>query len=148
VPPLRERVQDIELIGRYFLERACALAGKRVELTGEAWAQLRGYAWPGNVQELKSTVDRAVALATSGERVGPELITLKHRRAPARVAHGTGEPGRAQDGSEREQIVTALRTHRGNQSEAARSLGGMKRTTLLYKMKKLDIRPEEYGSGT
>jgi DNA-binding NtrC family response regulator len=42
--------------------------------------------------------------------------------------------------------VTALRAHRGNQSEAARSLGGMKRTTLLYKMKKLDIRPEEYGS--
>jgi transcriptional regulator with GAF, ATPase, and Fis domain len=42
--------------------------------------------------------------------------------------------------------VRALRQHGGNQSEAARSLGGMKRTTLLYKIKKLDIRPEEYGA--
>jgi DNA-binding NtrC family response regulator len=41
--------------------------------------------------------------------------------------------------------VHALRAHGGNQSEAARSLGGMKRTTLLYKIKKMDIRPEEYG---
>ena len=45
-------------------------------------------------------------------------------------------------------ILNALRTHGGNQSEAARSLGGMKRTTLLYKIKKLDIRPEEYGHST
>jgi len=52
---------------------------------------------------------------------------------------------RRESGAERDAIVNALRTNRGNQSEAARSLNGMKRTTLLYKMKKHDIRPEEYG---
>jgi transcriptional regulator with GAF, ATPase, and Fis domain len=51
---------------------------------------------------------------------------------------------RSGDPEERNRIVDALRAHGGNQSEAARSLNGMKRTTLLYKMKKLDIRPEEY----
>jgi transcriptional regulator with GAF, ATPase, and Fis domain len=45
---------------------------------------------------------------------------------------------------ERQQILVALRAHRGNKAEAARSLGGMKRTTLIYKMERLGIRPEEY----
>jgi transcriptional regulator of acetoin/glycerol metabolism len=98
------------------------------------------------VQELKGTIDRAVALAQDGDLVGAELIPLRPARRAARAPAGAPEPQRGGDRAEREQIVTALRAHRGNQSEAARSLGGMKRTTLLYKMKKLDIRPEEYGS--
>ena len=43
-----------------------------------------------------------------------------------------------------EEILRALRAHGGNKAEAARSLGGMKRTTLLYKIERLGIRPEEY----
>jgi len=146
VPPLRDRVEDIELIGRYVLERACAQARKRVTFTSDVWVQFRSHTWPGNVQELKGTIDRAVALAQDGDLVGAELISLRPARRAARVPAGASEPQRGGDRAEREQIVTALRAHRGNQSEAARSLGGMKRTTLLYKMKKLDIRPEEYGS--
>jgi len=145
VPPLRDRAPDIELIGRYFLERACAQAGKRVSLTGDAWAQFRSHPWPGNVQELKSTIERAVALAKDGDLVGAELVPFRPARRTTRPAASGNELARAENRSERELILTALRAHRGNQSEAARSLGGMKRTTLLYKMKKLDIRPEEYG---
>src|SRR5882672_12952311 len=144
VPPLRDRVEDIELIGRYFLQRACAQARKRVLLTCEAWAQLKAHTWPGNVQELRSTIERAVSLAEDGDLVGAELMALRPRHRAARTSSGM-EPVR-ENRTERDQILTALRTHRGNQSEAARSLGGMKRTTLLYKMKKLDIRPEEYGN--
>jgi transcriptional regulator of acetoin/glycerol metabolism len=144
VPPLRDRVPDIDLIGRYFLDRACAQARKTVDFTADAWAQFRSHTWPGNVQELKSAIERAVALAKDGDTVGAELIPLRPARRAPRAA-GT-EPSRPESRTERDLIVTALRTHRGNQSEAARSLGGMKRTTLLYKMKKLDIRPEEYGS--
>jgi transcriptional regulator of acetoin/glycerol metabolism len=145
VPPLRDRVLDIELIGNYFLERACVQARKRVAFTGDAWAQFKGHSWPGNVQELKSTIERAVALAKDGDMVGAELIPLRPARRLGKAPSGI-EPSRAEHRTERELILTALRAHRGNQSEAARSLGGMKRTTLLYKMKKLDIRPEEYGS--
>ncbi len=149
VPPLRDRVADIELIGRHFLERACAQARKGVAFTSEAWAQLKGYAWPGNVQELKTTIDRAVALARDGDRLGPELVPLRHpRRASPRPSAAPSESHRPEDRTERDRILTALRAHHGNQSEAARSLDGMKRTTLLYKMKKLDIRPEEYGCAT
>ncbi len=145
VPPLRDRVLDIELIGNYFLERACAQAKKRVAFTGDAWAQFKSHPWPGNVQELRSTIERAVSLAKDGDMVGPELIPLRPRHRSVR-AQAASDPARAENRSERDLILTALRTHGGNQSEAARSLGGMKRTTLLYKMKKLDIRPEEYGS--
>ena len=145
VPPLRDRVEDIDLIGRYVLDRACTLARKRVSFTGDAWAQFRSHPWPGNVQELKSTIERAVSLASDGDIIGPELVPLRPARRAGRAPVGP-EPARAENRTEREQILTALRAHGGNQSEAARSLGGMKRTTLLYKMKKLDIRPEEYGS--
>jgi len=96
------------------------------------------------VQELKSTIERAVALASDGDVIGPELVPLRPARRAGR-ALSSAEPTRGEHRTEREQIVTALKAHGGNQSEAARSLGGMKRTTLLYKMKKLDIRPEEYG---
>jgi DNA-binding NtrC family response regulator/tetratricopeptide (TPR) repeat protein len=144
VPPLRDRVEDIELIGQYFLGRACAQSKKRVSFTGDAWAQFRSHPWPGNVQELKSTIERAVSLAADGDMIGAELVPLRPSRRSGRAPSGT-EPLRAENRTEREQILSALRANRGNQSETARSLGGMKRTTLLYKMKKLDIRPEEYG---
>ena len=143
VPPLRDRVLDIELIGKHFLERACAQARKRVSFTGEAWAQFRSHPWPGNVQELKGTIERAVSLAADGDLIGPELVPLRPARRGGRPPGA--EAPRPEHRTERDQILTALRAHGGNQSEAARSLGGMKRTTLLYKMKKLDIRPEEYG---
>jgi len=65
---------------------------------------------------------------------------VRNGSARGRDQGGSSDPG------ERDMILNALRANGGNQSEAARSLGGMKRTTLLYKIKKLDIRPEEYGS--
>ena len=148
VPPLRERPGDIELIGRYLLARACVQAHKTVTLSESAWAYLVSYAWPGNVRELRNVVDRAVALAQNGDRLRAEAVQVQlpgrggTQRTPAR---GVARPASA---GERDMILNALRTHGGNQSEAARSLGGMKRTTLLYKIKKLDIRPEEYGHST
>jgi transcriptional regulator of acetoin/glycerol metabolism len=85
-----------------------------------------------------------VALAADGEEVGPAAMPLQlsSRAASRSAARRTGSRS---SGPERDAILHALRSHGGNQSEAARSLGGMKRTTLLYKIKKLDIRPEEYG---
>jgi transcriptional regulator with PAS, ATPase and Fis domain len=147
VPPLRDRRGDIRLIGAYLLDRACKQARKSITLREEAWLVLDAHGWPGNVRELRNVLDRAVALGRDGDTLGPEAIQLPSARAAtarsgARARASTKKESRA----ERESIVNALRTHGGNQSEAARSLGGMKRTTLLYKMKKHDIRPEEYSA--
>jgi len=147
VPPLRERPGDIELIGRYLLDRACAQVHKTVTLSESAWAYLMSHAWPGNVRELRNVVDRAVALAQDGDRLRAEAVQVQipGRNGAQRAQAGARGAGRPASDDERDMILNALRTHGGNQSEAARSLGGMKRTTLLYKIKKLDIRPEEYG---
>jgi len=147
VPPLRERPADIRLIGRYLLDRAGALARKSITLREEAWALLESHAWPGNVRELRNVLDRVVALGRDGDTLGPEAIQLPSPRAASGRTGARSRPGAQREArAEREAILSALRTHRGNQSEAARSLGGMKRTTLLYKIKKHEIRPEEYGS--
>jgi DNA-binding NtrC family response regulator len=149
VPPLRERPADIQLIGRYLLERSCAQAHKRVVLSAEAWEQLASYSWPGNVRELKNVIDRAVALAADERPLGVDAVRISPAlRGVTESVVGGRSAAPAAGHEEREAIVEALRTHGGNQSEAARSLGGMKRTTLLYKIKKLDIRPEEYGRQT
>lgn len=150
IPPLRERVADIELIGRYLLAKAGAGARKRIRLDGGAWSALTAHSWPGNVRELRNVIERAVALAQDGDELDREAIQIQPvvRGTPARphAPKGRGGP-KPVNAVDRETIVEALRVNGGNQSEAARSLGGMKRTTLLYKIKKLDIRPEEYGTG-
>jgi DNA-binding NtrC family response regulator/tetratricopeptide (TPR) repeat protein len=145
LPPLRERPEDVRLIGRYLLERASAAAGKHVQLAPEAWDVLAAHSWPGNVRELRNVIDRSVALAVDGEEVAASAV---HIQPATRAGTRTGGRRAAPRGTgvERDAILHALRAHGGNQSEAARSLGGMKRTTLLYKIKKLDIRPEEYGT--
>ena len=147
VPPLRERPGDLELIGRYLLGRAASQARKRVELDTTAWEALRAHSWPGNVRELRNVIERAVALAQDGARIGAEAIQIQPpgRAGGKRPASGRGRVDTPATSGERDRILDALRAHGGNQSEAARSLDGMKRTTLLYKIKKLDIRPEEYG---
>lgn len=145
VPPLRERPGDIVLITRHFLALACARSRKQVALSEEAWAALAAHTWPGNVRELRNVVDRVVALTPDGDASGVDALQLRvPRRSAAPRAGAHSRRADADPKGERDIIVRALRQHGGNQSEAARSLDGMKRTTLLYKIKKLDIRPEEY----
>src|SRR5277367_3939694 len=78
LPALRERREDIPLLARHFLERFRKSMEKPVEgLSPEAMSRLESYDWPGNVRELENTMERAVALETTGEvtlRVLPDRI--------------------------------------------------------------------------
>ncbi len=80
IPPLRERVEDIEPLARRFLARAgCAVRG----ITPAALAMLQAYTWPGNVRELRNTIERAVVLAR-GDMI--DVADLARRiREPAAV---------------------------------------------------------------
>src|SRR5579884_1135441 len=85
LPPLRERREDIPLFARHFLGRFAKSMEKPVEgISPEAMRKLEEYDWPGNVRELENTMERAVALETTGE------ITL--RVLPDRIAGYAGEP--------------------------------------------------------
>src|SRR5580693_8006284 len=83
LPPLRERRDDIPLLARHFLESFRKTMEKPIEgISPEAMSRLESYDWPGNVRELENTMERAVALETTGE------VTL--RVLPDRVAGYSG----------------------------------------------------------
>ena len=64
LPPLRDRVGDIQPLAEHFLIRYCKEAGKRIMgFTEQAMAEMRRYAWPGNVRELENAVERGVVLS-------------------------------------------------------------------------------------
>lgn len=144
LPPLREREEDVRALFRYFWAQACAAAKKTLRVAPDVEPMLAAYAWPGNVRELRHEIVRVVALAPDASLVTPEHFLPGQRRKDA-FALRRGRARKQALDVERDEILTALRAHGGNKAEAARSLGGMKRTTLIYKMERLRIRPEEYG---
>jgi transcriptional regulator with GAF, ATPase, and Fis domain len=76
VPPLRERLGDISILARYFVDRFCRdLKKKPLLLSPEAVQHLQAYRWPGNVRELQNCIERAVILA-DGEMILPRHLNL------------------------------------------------------------------------
>jgi DNA-binding NtrC family response regulator len=119
LPALRERREDVPLLGAHFLEHHGARYGKRLAgFEPEAMEALRAHPWPGNVRELDHAVERAVLLAT-GDRVRATDLGLRPAEGGATAAldHLT------LDQAERELIRRALKRCDGNVSEAARVLG-------------------------
>jgi two-component system response regulator AtoC len=75
IPPLRERLTEIEPLARYFLTEFSRQMGQPVpELSPGAIEALLGYAWPGNVRELKNVMERAALIAGSGAAITREHV--------------------------------------------------------------------------
>jgi DNA-binding NtrC family response regulator len=144
LPPLRERISDIPLLARHFLEEVCQEAGKPLrEFTDEAMSALQHYAWPGNVRELQNVIERAVLLGKS-ERIGvDDLPRNVLAAAPLSLDASAGRNLKeAMSAPERQIILDALREHDWNRQATAAALG-INRTTLYKKMKRLGLdRPE------
>ena len=99
LPALRERREDIPLLARHFLETFRKSMEKPVtSISPEAMSRLESYDWPGNVRELENTMERAVALETTGEvtlRVMPDrLRDIRGARRGRRGRWGCGVSGR------------------------------------------------------
>ncbi len=142
IPPLRERVDDIVLLGEFFVDKYCREMRKPAkQLTKQAAALLEKYHWPGNVRELENTVERAVILA-EGKKITPDHLAIRLRRTDEiRLRDGAGlkEIGaHAQMQAEKGTIIRVLRETRGNKRKAARILK-IDYTTLFDKIKKYDI---------
>jgi transcriptional regulator with GAF, ATPase, and Fis domain/tetratricopeptide (TPR) repeat protein len=146
VPPLREREEDIRALFRFFFAEAVAASRKKISVSDDVEPLLCAYVWPGNVRELKNEIARAVVMAENGAVLGREAFLPKLRRKSPTALREARDRDDA-TAEERSRILEALRAHSGNKADAARSLGGMKRTTLLYKIDRLRIRPEEYKVG-
>ena len=148
VPTLRERRSDIPLLAAHFIERVCQREDlPRKRLTAEALRRLTEFEWPGNVRQLEHAMEMAAAL--TGERETIYLGDIEgHLQPSAReLGAASGEHEFPMDVStdnlpfedlmgkvEKLLLEQALRRHGGNKAKAAKALG-LKRTTLLYKLK-------------
>jgi formate hydrogenlyase transcriptional activator len=135
VPPLRERQEDIPVLVRYFAQRYAIRMKKPIEtIPAKTMHCLTHYHWPGNIRELENLIERVVILSPGTELSVP-LTELK-TAVPTQ-----NHPLATLEGAERDHILRALQDTKwvigGASGRTARL--GMKRTTLISKMKKLDI---------
>ncbi|MDM7916160.1 MAG: sigma-54 dependent transcriptional regulator [Candidatus Eisenbacteria bacterium] len=129
-PPLRERMEDLPLLVKHFVEQAARELGVKAPSVPERTLQtLRQHEWPGNIRELQNAVERAVILTRSGS-IEPESFGLDGFAAP-------GGDGRRSSSAkavlnlkdiERITIEKALEATGGNRARAAKLLGISERT--------------------
>jgi len=136
IPPLRERPEDIPLLVRYFTQKYGRRMEKQIEsIPAAAMKKLAAWHWPGNIRELENFIERSVILTHNSALQVPIGELGGNGRA-------TPLPG-TREAEEREGIVRILKDTKGRvagpQGAAARM--GVKRTTLLSRMKKLGIDP-------
>lgn len=145
IPPLRERMEDLPLLARHFLDLHALREGREpLKVTPDAWRLLNEHPWPGNVRELENLCHRAVALA-DGDTLDVDLLsltavmdgssgtTLRRTAAPLGANYRT-----AKSSVERELVEQSLAKHRGNISRTATALG-ISRTTLYEKIRRHQI---------
>jgi formate hydrogenlyase transcriptional activator len=146
LPPLRERREDIPTLVEYFVARYASRMKKRIkEIPTQALRAMTEWTWPGNIRELQNIIERAVIL-TTGECLEVPLEELK----PPRTGRASTETSRSLNlrEVEREAILEALRKTNGRISgpHGAAALLGLKRTTLQYRMRLLNIRLSHHPS--
>ncbi len=143
LPPLRERRPDILLLADHFVEKYAAAHGKDVRrIATTAIDMLMSYHWPGNIRELENCIERAVLVCESGvihaHHLPPSLQTAEVSGTLPRLAlEATVES------YEKDLIVDALKTARGNRAKAARLLSTTERI-ISYKVKKYGIDCERF----
>ena len=138
IPPLRERPEDIPLLVRYFAQKYGRRMEKQIEsIPAAALKKLSAWHWPGNIRELENFVERAVIL-TRGTALEVPVSELK------RLGTSIPMPG-ARDSNERTEILRVLKETNGRVAgtNGAANRMGVKRTTLISRMKKLGIDPRK-----
>ena len=136
LPPLRDRVEDIEaLVNAAFAAYADRYGRELPRLTPGQWSSLKGRPWPGNVRELRNLAERVVVMGADalGEAVSPpgQLFAM-----PV-IEHGFSLSAYLEQ-VERGLLHDALRRSNGDRAEAGKLLG-VERNTLRYKLNKYDL---------
>ncbi len=140
LPPLRERLEDIPVLVNTFIQQLMSKTGKNITGLSQATMEIfLKYKWPGNIRELKGTLEYAFVIAEKG------LIHIKH--LPQKFTmEPTNEHAESlavpqfnnETSSQKKELISALRQSNGNQSQAARILG-VNRVTVWNRIKKYKI---------
>jgi diguanylate cyclase (GGDEF)-like protein len=158
IPPLRERKDEIPRLANTFMDQCCQENGfDEKEISPDAIEMLMSYSWPGNIRELKNTIERAVVIA-EGDTIFKESLSSK---LTSEDSTPSIKPFASDDGSldvasdatvvgdmkevvaayEKDLIINALKRVDWNQTKAAELLN-VPRRTLVSKIKKYDIYKE------
>jgi Nif-specific regulatory protein len=137
IPPLREKKTDILLLADHFVEKYSRIAGKNIRrISTPAIDMLMAYHWPGNVRELENCIERAVVMSSDdvihGHHLPPTLQTAESSGTTI-----TGTLDESLESVEREILVEALKSSRGNMAKAARLIGITER--------RMGLRVHRYG---
>ena len=140
LPPLRERIEDLELLSEHFLcQFARRFALDKASISLGAMHAMRGYSWPGNVRELCNVLERASIMANGGEIQPEHLPADLRRQADSNDDDEISPLDLSLEAAERDQIRRALDSAGGRRVAAARLLG-LSRRTLYRKLDKYGIR--------
>jgi two-component system NtrC family response regulator len=144
LPPLRERRMDIPVLAWHFLDASAQVyrRGAAVSISDRALDWLQGQAWPGNIRQLKQTLERA-ALVLDGDvlEVGYLLALSDLESRTARDPNALPSPGSMTiDEMERAMIVKCMRHYEGNVTRVAEALG-LSRAALYRRFEKYGLQP-------
>lgn len=143
VPPLRERKEDIPLLAMAFVDEFNKSLNRNIKrISPEALELLQTYSWPGNIRELRNTIERAVLLS-SGEELKPEHLSFVEKVTENSTSSDEyilkiPKSGVKMDQVVRDLIIQTLEITDGNQIQAAKVLG-ISRSKLRYRMEQLKI---------
>lgn len=136
LPPLRKRAADdrLSLLHQILAQLRREIPGRADRIEDEALELLLGYAWPGNIREMRNAVERALIFAGDATEIRRAHLPaeLKNR---SRRSTGVGFLPHSLEAVEAHHIELMLLHHRGNRTRAAKDLG-IARTTLINKIRK------------
>ncbi len=140
LPPLRNRLEDIESISLYYLNSTALQHRKNVDRLGQdALKALQSYDWPGNVRELKAEIEQAVAkLSPEKQILATDDLSPKVRFKFPQLNAPSYHLAEKMRLIERQMIIEAIEYNHGNKARTAKYLG-LKHRTLYEKMKTLNI---------
>jgi sigma-54 dependent transcriptional regulator, acetoin dehydrogenase operon transcriptional activator AcoR len=134
IPPLRERIEDLDLLVDHITARQCGKFGyDKPPVSRKAFELMRTYDWPGNIRELENSIARALMLS-QGHEILPEHLPMRPRKKPVQNGHPSVP---LRDGY-KQMIAAALAECDGNISKTARRLK-IARSTLYRKMQEFGI---------
>jgi len=144
LPPLRSRQEDLPALVEHFARQVSAQNGwKPVPFTDDAIEALKGYAWPGNIRELRNVVERLLLLAeteVNGDAVQMALPAM-HSSAKAGMREGAATTGPLAErvlAFERAAVLAELERHDRHVTQTAKALG-LERSHLYKKCQQLGI---------
>jgi transcriptional activator for dhaKLM operon len=144
IPPLRDRLADLSLLVAQILKRLSDRHNRPLALTPQVLDLLKTYAWPGNLRELETALERAVLQAGISQVIGPmhfpdfirQPISIPIERDAFLMVNSL-------DALEREAVIQAALKCQGNLTQMSKLLG-IGRTTVWRKMKGLNLSPEQF----